>query len=436
MSTDKLHERVCAPFRGGALLPVRRTVSLLGFKHCAGKEMSGTIMGYRWLRPPRLRPADAADQERHATWFELFFDLVFVAAVAQLTRGLRDDMAGHGLLMFAGLLVPVWWNWVLYTFYADRFDTDDVLFRLLLLGGMLAMCAVAIALPDALGSAGVAFVVAHLAARGILLLGYVRAARHLELARSIVRTYGTGCVLATLVWAVSFSVPAGPARWWLWALAVAIEVGQPLVVPGRRNVARTPRHMAHLAERFGLFTIIVLGDTVAVVCAGLPQVRWDIASVVVAVMAFVAFSGAWWVYCDQAAPTAASTSMFALQEFTFGHLAVTAGLAAAGAGTAVAIQQAHRAHLAVVPRVALVGGIAVFLMAAAAVRLSLLDRWDALVAARLAVAVLAGGLVPAGWLLPPPLLAVVLAVLMFALVSLELTWLTRRANAEATVGLT
>jgi low temperature requirement protein LtrA len=388
-------------------------------------------MGYRWLRPPRLRPADAPDEERHATWFELFFDLVFVAAVAQLTRGLRDDMSGHGLLVFTGLLVPVWWNWVLYTFYADRFDTDDVPFRLLMLGGMLAMCAVTIALPGATGSSGAAFVVAHLAARGILLLGYVRAARHLELARSIVRTYGAGCVLALLVWAASFGGPARPARSWLWAVAVAIEVAQPLVGPGRRNVARTPRHMAHLAERFGEFTIIVLGDTVAVVCTGLPRQHWDAPAVAVAAAAFVVLSGAWWVYCNQAAPTAASTSMFALQEFTFGHLAVTAGLAAAGAGTAVAIQQAHQPHLALVPRVALAGGVAVYLAAAATVRLSLLGRWDALTVSRLAAAALAGGLVAVGALLAPPLLAVVLAVLMVGLVAFELTWLARRAQGRS-----
>jgi low temperature requirement protein LtrA len=156
----------------------------------------------------------------------------------------------------------------------------------------------------------------------------------------------------------------------------------------------------------------------------------------VAAAGFVAFSGAWWVYCNQAAPTAASTSMFALQEFTFGHLAVTAGLAAAGAGTAVAIQRSHRPYLGVVPLVALVGGIVLFLAATATVRRSLLDRWDALTVSRLAAAVLAGGLVPAGWLLPPPLLAVVLAVLVVALVSFELIWLTRRADAEATADLT
>jgi uncharacterized membrane protein len=103
--------------------------------------------------------------------------------------------------------------------------------------------------------------------------------------------------------------------------------------------------------------------------------------------------------------------------------------AAAGAGTAVAIQQAHQSHLALVPRVAVAGGVALYLAATATVRLSLLDRWDALTAARLAVAALAGGLAAAGSLLAPPLLVAVLAVLMVSLVAAELTWLARRAAA-------
>jgi low temperature requirement protein LtrA len=77
----------------------------------------------RLLDPPRIRTLDAEEDVRRATWLELFFDLVFVVAVAQLANALSDDMTLEGFLIFGGLFIPVWWAWTGYTFYADRFDT-------------------------------------------------------------------------------------------------------------------------------------------------------------------------------------------------------------------------------------------------------------------------------------------------------------------------
>ena len=87
----------------------------------------------RWLRPPQLRTLD--DQgERHATWLELFFDLVFVISIAEVVHTLEDYHSLADFLGVAGLFVAVWWAWVGYTVYADRFDTDDLLHRVLVLG--------------------------------------------------------------------------------------------------------------------------------------------------------------------------------------------------------------------------------------------------------------------------------------------------------------
>ena len=104
----------------------------------------------RWHDPPRLRTVEDDDgDERHATWLELFFDLVFVVAVAQLADGLAADPSVHGFLVFAGLFVAVWWAWVGYTFYADRFDTDDPPHRVLMLVGMFLVAVLASVIPEA-----------------------------------------------------------------------------------------------------------------------------------------------------------------------------------------------------------------------------------------------------------------------------------------------
>src|SRR4051812_31654960 len=88
-------------------------------------------------RPPRIRVLDEPAAERRATWLELFFDLVYVVAVAELAGVLHDDPDWGGALRFAGLSVPVIWTWMNFIFYADQFDTDDVLYRLTVFAAML-----------------------------------------------------------------------------------------------------------------------------------------------------------------------------------------------------------------------------------------------------------------------------------------------------------
>lgn len=88
------------------------------------------------VRPPRLRAGES--EERRATWFEVFFDPVFVVVIAQLTSGRAADPTVTGIVRFAGLFIPLWWAWVLFTYYCDRFDTDDLAHRLLMLASMLA----------------------------------------------------------------------------------------------------------------------------------------------------------------------------------------------------------------------------------------------------------------------------------------------------------
>src|ERR671931_1803877 len=95
-----------------------------------------------WFAPPRLRTA-ADEGERHASWLELFFDLVFVVAITELSQALVADHSAGGFLRFAALFVPVWVAWQGYMAYATRFDTDDLGFRLAYFGAMLAIAAIA-----------------------------------------------------------------------------------------------------------------------------------------------------------------------------------------------------------------------------------------------------------------------------------------------------
>jgi low temperature requirement protein LtrA len=133
-----------------------------------------------WLRPPRLRTyEEEGETERRATWLELFFDLVFVVAVAQLATKLSKDTSAAGFGTFCGLFLPALWAWIGFAFYANRFDTDDVLYRAMKMAAMLGIAALAVNVPHATTEHGsVGFAVSYVSVRAVLLAMYLRARPH------------------------------------------------------------------------------------------------------------------------------------------------------------------------------------------------------------------------------------------------------------------
>src|SRR5215210_9160600 len=130
-----------------------------------------------WLRPPRLRTlADVdAEEERHASWLELFFDLLFVVAIAELSHELVVNHTLSGFVVFGALFVPVFVAWQGFSFYADRFDSDDLPFRLALFAGMLAIATLAVLIPDVWhGHRTTGFALSYVALRAIMIALYAR----------------------------------------------------------------------------------------------------------------------------------------------------------------------------------------------------------------------------------------------------------------------
>ena len=131
------------------------------------------------IRPPQLQHSDTdAGTQRTATWLELFFDLAFLLVVAELAVGLRNDLTFHGVLVFAGLFSSVWWAWAGFTFYANRFDTDDLVYRLAKLAAMLAVVGLAASVAEATSTRAAQFAICQAVLRLVLVALYRRAYRH------------------------------------------------------------------------------------------------------------------------------------------------------------------------------------------------------------------------------------------------------------------
>ena len=315
------------------------------------------------VRPPDLQTGE----DRTASRLELFFDLAFVLVVAELAIELRDDVTAGGALRFAGLFTTVWWAWVSSTLYANRFDHDDVLYRLNKLASMAAVIGLAASATDATGERFGIFVGCQLVLRLLLLLQYARAHRHVAKARPVVRMYLAGAVAGALLWGLSLLVPR-PVAFALWGAAVLAEALVPLLVT--RGPTDVPLHVEHLPERFALFVILVLGESVAGVAHGLYDADWGPSAVPVAVLSFVLAAALWWCYFDLAGARAkrllnevgGERSDHSHDVYVFGQLPLTLALAAVGAGIELAVVESGQGEVPTGTRLLLAGGVAVFLI--------------------------------------------------------------------------
>ena len=315
-----------------------------------------------WLRPPRLWVGDMADEQpRRATWLELFYDLVFVVAISQLSHQLSTHVTLAGFGEFVALFIPVWWAWIGTTFYANRFDNDDLIRRILMGCHMLAVAALAVNVHEGLTENSGGFALAYAVSRLILVLEYLWAGWHLPVARSLTQRYATGFSIGAVLWLISAFVPS-PWRFVLWAIGLAIDFATPLTI--RTTLQQFPPHPEHLPERFGLFTIIVLGEAIIAVVNGVSEMDWSVLSSVSAIAGFITAFSLWWIYFENVSGSALETARTSgriqiLQLWLYIHLPLVIGLAATGVGVEHVIEQAgHGSALTTPERWLLCGSVA------------------------------------------------------------------------------
>ncbi|MEV5280893.1 low temperature requirement protein A [Streptomyces sp. NPDC051993] len=350
--------------------------------------------------------------ERRATWFELFCDLVFVAAVGQITHRISSGPTLGSVAAAAALFVPLWWTWVLYAVRANRADRDVTSHRLVTMAGLAAVCGLGVFVGSVGTSQGAdtGFALSYLGARlGVAAL-YALEARRERVLVPLLAAFGAGSAVSALFWAGgALLAPAGPVRYGSWAVGMAVDLAIPLL-SGRR-IARAPHHTEHLRERFGLFTIIVLGESVLGFTNGLVKAHSAGSATVTGAAAFALCACLWWSYFSASGTRPGAHAELArdprlLHTYVFGHLPVQLGLAVTGGavGTAV-VGSANRLTTALA--LCVLGGVALFLLSTAAVRSAFTGVRDPVVLLRVGTALLIAALVPVAGSLP---VAVVLAV--------------------------
>ena len=282
------------------------------------------------------------------TWLELFFDLVFVAAVAQVGTHLRDDYSLSGLCRFAFLFILIWWAWLGHTTFSTRFDTDDLVQRVLTWLQMFLVAVMAINATGALDSRDSAgFAAAYSIMRFVLVAQYVRA-RRVRQARALTTRYAVSCGTAATLWLVSSLTPV-PARFWLWGLALAIDVATPLMTT--KHLVRVPHDAAHLPERYGLFSIILLGESMVAVMTGMEQQEyWSAGAAASALLGMALVFAIWWWYFDGVGASGerlirSRRDAVAFHVWSYAHMPLFLAIAVTGVGIEHVIATATDAPL-------------------------------------------------------------------------------------------
>jgi len=372
-----------------------------------------------WVVPPRLLTTHEVG-ERHASWLELFFDLVFVVAITELSHELVVDHSTAGFLRFAALFIPVYVAWQGYMAYATRFDTDDLLFRVAYFAAMLAIAAMAVLIDDvAHGRNSAAFAVAYVTLRSFMLALYWRAWRAVPEARTLIRLYGGGYSVGVAIWLASLAVDT-PVRYMFWGVALTLELSLPPLSTHLHR--RVPTSGSHLPERWALFTLIVLGESVVAVALRTSGTNWQVDSVAAGVLGFTAVAAIWWLYFDRQAGVVLRGSTMDVVVYSYAHIPLLMALAATSAGLRLLIERAGDDQLGAGASVALLGGVILYLVSLVATRSVTVGGPRRVgVSLKLASATVLLALLLAESAFPPVALAGALALVLVAVVFAERT---------------
>ena len=294
-----------------------------------------------WLTPMRARAAD--ENHRVATPLELFFDLCFVVAVAQAAAPLHHDISEahvlHGVQSYLMVFFAIWWAWMNFTWFASAYDTDDDVYRIT----TLVQIAGALVLAAGVGSAFadgnyLGITVGYVIMRLAMVVQWLRAARADEQRRQTALLYAVGILIIQALWLLRLALPEG----WGTPSFLILVVGELLVpiIAERAPGGPTTWHPHHIAERYGLFTIIMLGEAVSAatiaIRTGLDTGEHVSDLVSVAVAGLVIVFALWWLYFDRSAQ-GILTSVRAGMLWGYGHYFIFAAAAAAGVGVAVSV---------------------------------------------------------------------------------------------------
>ena len=320
----------------------------------------------------------ALESEQRVTHLELFFDLVFVFAITQVTGVLAHNTTWEGLLQGLFLLGALWWAWAAYAWLTNTLDPEEGMVRIAVFASMGAMLIVSLATPHAFDVDGLIFGVAYFAVRALHLVLYAIAGRNdPDLERAVLRILPSALLGGALLIVAGFF--DGPARMAIWALALAIDYLWLLVggMEGWRVSAE------HFVERHALIIIVALGESIIAIGIGAGELTLDAGTIAVAAMGIGVVCALWWSYFDWvvyvtqarlASATGVERAVLARDLYSYLHMPMVAGIVLFALGLEITLAHGNE-PLELIPAIGLCGGLALYFASHVALRLRTTGGW-------------------------------------------------------------
>lgn len=335
---------------------------------------TATSLRRLWRPPGRF---EDRDPHRSVTFLELFFDLVFVAVIAQLAHALAEHPSWSGVGWFVFLFYAVWSSWINGTLYHDLHGVDDLSTRVFTFAQMLTVAVMAVHIGEVPGDGSDGFALAYAANSLLLVALWFRTGLHDQDHRPASVPYSIAYLGSAGLFALSVFVEE-PLTYWMWATALVVEVlglvvafrrwTPPETQGGEAVIATTPS----LIERMGLFVIIVLGEVIVGAVNGMAEITpLDLDEIVIGLLGMAVAIGLWWLYFDLVSHRAPISRL--TQLWLYLHLPVVMGIAAGGAAVLATVEHAAQ-PLPGETRWLLVGSLAVVMVSVTALTLTLQNR--------------------------------------------------------------
>lgn len=283
-------------------------------------------MHHRFFHTPKLH-LPSSQFEKKANWLELFYDLIYVAAFIQLGNILSENLDFKHITSFIGLFTALWFTWIGFTYYSNRFNVDDILHRLLVFIQMFAVGGMAMSIQGVLQGSYSNFAICYSLAQFVLCLMYTRTYLQEPKGRSYSKYWGMTFFISTLFWPLSLLFPFPPL---IWAIGCCVIFIAPWLPSARAILEEFPFDQEHLSERFSLLTIIVLGESFVKVVSSLNTSLPQGSLILQASFALVLTCSIWWIYFDDIAESEIIEQKFSASLWLFPHLPLQMAIIAMG----------------------------------------------------------------------------------------------------------
>ncbi|MCF8369991.1 MAG: low temperature requirement protein A [Bacteroidales bacterium] len=283
-----------------------------------------------WWAKPTIRTDENEELERKTTWLELFYDLSFVGILAQLSHLLYQAPSWENAGIFAFLFVPAWWIWNSSTYYNERYERNDIRHRVFTFLGMIPMAGIAYAIHSGLEKGANIFAISYIVSRILIIYLWFSAASS-PTEKKLSRQFFIGFSISVILWSISLFV-SGSFKYMLWGAAMVIDLVTPIFTL-KTQLLLPKISVHHIPERFGLLTILTIGETVIGAINGFSANKeiniWvGVACALGLVVSFLI----WWLYHDHVLYRLFKKNIWAILGWSYLHLPLAMGITAVGAG--------------------------------------------------------------------------------------------------------